>query len=201
MNCIARGLMGCRDCVAIRFTVLQERAGKVGSVSQYTSVYRNTPQCIVTVEQRQGWTVLQYSAQPSHDTARRLAGSTRWGALGVRGARRHGAGARRQALGRGRWGASWRAGACWQADARQASGTGKRARGRAGVQGRASCAATRHPYAVTRPGGSATIRPDPSTTRLHARGLGAAWALVGLAGWVSWAKLVHCAPGSVLTQF
>ena len=23
----------------------------------------------------------------------------------------------------------------------------------------------------------------------------------GRAGWVSWAKLVHCAPGSVLTQF
>ena len=39
MNCIARGFMGCRDCVAIQFTVLQERAGKVGSVSQYTSVY------------------------------------------------------------------------------------------------------------------------------------------------------------------
>ena len=32
-------------------------------------------------------------------------------------------------------------------------------------------------------------------------GLGVAWALEGCAGWVNWAKLVHCAPGSVLTRF
>ena len=32
-------------------------------------------------------------------------------------------------------------------------------------------------------------------------GLGVAWALGGCAGWVNWAKLVHCAPGSVLTRF
>ena len=37
--CIARGLMGCRDYIAIQFAVLQEKAGKVGIVSQYTSVY------------------------------------------------------------------------------------------------------------------------------------------------------------------
>ena len=35
MVCIARGLMGCRDCVAIQFTVLQEKAGKKKIVSQY----------------------------------------------------------------------------------------------------------------------------------------------------------------------
>ena len=28
MVCIARGLMGCRNCVAIHFTVLQEKVGK-----------------------------------------------------------------------------------------------------------------------------------------------------------------------------
>ena len=28
-----------------------------------------------------------------------------------------------------------------------------------------------------------------------------AWAKDGRAGWVNWAKLVHCAPGSVLTRF
>ena len=28
MVCIARGLMGCRNCVAIQFTVLQEKVGK-----------------------------------------------------------------------------------------------------------------------------------------------------------------------------
>ena len=39
MVCIARGLMGYRDCIAIQFTVLQGKAGKVGIVSQYTSVY------------------------------------------------------------------------------------------------------------------------------------------------------------------
>ena len=57
------------------------------------------------------------------------------------------------------------------------------ANGRAGLQGRASCAATRQPCATTRPGGSATTRPDPPTTRLHTRGhalprcgLGAGWA-------------------------
>ena len=31
--------MGCRDCIAIQFTVLQEKVGKVGIVLQYTSVY------------------------------------------------------------------------------------------------------------------------------------------------------------------
>ena len=49
-------------CIAIQFTVLQEKAGKAG-------LYRNTLRCIAIVEQGQGWTVLQYSGQPSHDTA------------------------------------------------------------------------------------------------------------------------------------
>ena len=31
--------MGCRDCIAIQFTVLQKKVGKVGIVSQYTLVY------------------------------------------------------------------------------------------------------------------------------------------------------------------
>ena len=42
-------------------------------------LYRNTLRCIATVEQRQGWTVLRYNAQPSHNIARRRA-------AGVRGA-------------------------------------------------------------------------------------------------------------------
>ena len=51
------------------------------------SLYCNTIFCIATVEQGQGWTVLQYSGQPSHDTA--WAGRTgrrRGAGLGVRGA-------------------------------------------------------------------------------------------------------------------
>ena len=45
------------ECIAIEATGLGWE-----SVLQYKN-------CIATVEQGQGWTVLQYSGQPSHDTA------------------------------------------------------------------------------------------------------------------------------------
>ena len=96
--------------------VLQGKLEIEGFVLQYKN-------CIATVEQGQGWTVLQYSAQPSHNivtvaaTQARLQG--RWGAeqaqawaqAGVQGvghlaqARRRGAEARRTAgrAGAGVW--------------------------------------------------------------------------------------------------
>ena len=109
------------NCIAMQFTVLQEKAGKAG-------LYCNTLRCIATVGQRQGWTILRYSAQPSHDTARRRAG----GALGA-GAGRAGRWAgRRWARRRGARGESG-----WARRARAGSGTawalGVQAGARAGV--------------------------------------------------------------------
>ena len=64
-------------CIAIGSSVLQETwLGRL-------ELYRNTLRCIATVEQRQGWTVLRYSAKPSHDTTKRRAA----GARGMREAR------------------------------------------------------------------------------------------------------------------
>ena len=59
------------QCIAIHCTVLWLEG------LQEARLYRNTTWSIVTWEQRQGWTVLRYSAQPSHDTARRRAGAGR----------------------------------------------------------------------------------------------------------------------------
>ena len=61
--------------------VLQDGCSWLRTVLQYSllyyrrrlgrlELYRNTLRCIATMEKRQGWTVLRYSAQPSHDTAR-----------------------------------------------------------------------------------------------------------------------------------
>ena len=108
-------------------------------------LYRNTLRCIAIVEQRQGWTVLRYSAQPSHDTARRRTGSRRWGALSAQGAQvgpgqalgaQGEPGARRLALGAGRAGAGRAGGA--QAHGAHGAGGSRRAGGTAGAwQGRA----------------------------------------------------------------
>ena len=60
--------------------VLQDGCSWLRTVLQYSllycrrrlgrlELYRNTLRCIATVEQRQGWTVLRYSAQLSHETA------------------------------------------------------------------------------------------------------------------------------------
>ena len=62
--------------------IAEKEAWRVGFELQYTGVYCNRgswvrleiciaiqKKCIATVEQGQGWTVLQYSGQPSHDTA------------------------------------------------------------------------------------------------------------------------------------
>ena len=91
-------------------------------------MYRNTLRCIATVGQRQGWIVLRYSAQPSHDTAKRRAG----GALGA-GAGRAGRWAgRRWARRRGARGASgWARKAC--AGSGTAWARGVQAGARAGV--------------------------------------------------------------------
>ena len=73
--------------------VLQDGCSWLRTVLQYSllycrrrlgrlELYRNTLRCIATVEERQGWTVLRYSAQPSHDTARRRAAGARLGAGG-----------------------------------------------------------------------------------------------------------------------
>ena len=82
-------------------------------------------------------------------------------------------------------------------------------RGAHGARGRSAGKrmAIRPCWPATRPRGQlrhghdycdkAPVRP----VRVAMSGLGAAWAQDGRAGWVSWAKLVHCAPGSVLTQF
>ena len=88
------------NCIAIQFIVLQEKAscrevycrivlqekGYRRVVSQYTGLYCD-------MRARQGWTVLRYSAQLSHDTTM----EARWGAWGSR--------AHRQAGGQGARGA------------------------------------------------------------------------------------------------
>ena len=62
--------------------IAEKEAWRVGFELQYTGVYCSRgswvrlgiciairkKNCIATVEQGQGWTVLQYSGQPSHDT-------------------------------------------------------------------------------------------------------------------------------------
>ena len=64
---------------------------------EFVLQYQKKKNCIATVEQGQGWTVLQYSGQPSHDTAgagqqaraqKRVGrvGRRRGARLGVRGA-------------------------------------------------------------------------------------------------------------------
>ena len=79
-------------------------------------------------------------------------------------------------------------------------------RGVGGRSGRRSGAraAIRPCWPTTQPRGQLRHGHDccdtaPMRTAMH--GLGAAWAQDGRAGWVSWAKLVYCAPGSVLTLF
>ena len=110
--------------------------------------------CIATVEQGQGWTVLQYSGQPSHDTSGARQQARAQGALGARHGRWRAARARsrrRQARRRGRWGAvqgvgraGLEAGGARQRAKRSARGargaTGSRHAGRhgVGVQGRAA---------------------------------------------------------------
>ena len=107
------------------------------SVLQYTALYCN-------LGARQGWTVLRYSAQPSHDTATvaatRHAGAGRWAcwALGMLGARRAGAGLSGRARGAGGWARRARVGSgSHSMGARSASGrsSGRRRCRRLGVAG------------------------------------------------------------------
>ena len=96
--------------------------------------------------------------------------------------------------GKGRWGVA-------RAGALQANGRAGRDRG-AGAR-----AATLPCRPATRPRGQLRHSHDCCDTtpvravRATMHDLGAAWAQDGRAGWVNWAKLVHCAPGSVLTRF
>ena len=88
----------------------------------------------------------------------------------------------------GRWARSWTRGASGrQADAGHARGAGRAAAGvvERGARG-SRCWGAR---AATQPRGQ--LR----------HGHGCCDTTLGRAGWVSWVKLVHCAPGSVLTQF
>ena len=121
-------------------TVLQYDEGLV------SNMYRNTKKLYCEKRVGQGWTVLQYSGQPSHDTAGAgCTGRRRGDGLGVRGVRALGAQAGRWARRRGAGragGALRRAGkqsaralAC--STARGATGRCKRARaGGTGVQAR-----------------------------------------------------------------
>ena len=115
-------------------------------------MYRNTKKLYCEKRAGQGWTVLQYSGQPSHDTAgARRAGRRRGVGLGVRGvlalgaqagrwaqaARRRGAEARRTA---GCAGASVRHGARGRRQAqagalKQHGSAGRRARQAGSAQG------------------------------------------------------------------
>ena len=100
LDCIA----GCKAKLYCKTRLYCNRRGlEAGSsVLQYTALYCN-------LGARQGWTVLRYSAQPSHDTAiveaTRHAGAGRWACWvrrqGARGARwerqaRHGRAERRR---------------------------------------------------------------------------------------------------------
>ena len=142
-------------------------------------------------------------------------------ALGVHGelgwARRQARGSRRGAQVGRRWGAQ--AGTRAESRALGAQAVGSR-RGRHGRVGAGRATGTHGRWARGRCAGArAAIRQcwlatwqrgqlrhghgccDTAPVRAAMRGLGVAWALDGCAGWVNWAKLVHCAPGSVLTQF
>ena len=126
-------------------------------------------------DKRQGWVVSQYNpAKPARRPALCL---------------RHGTGVGRRRTG---------AGACaGRADGRGARGRG---RGRAAAGAASRRAGARELRCDTAGGlGHDTVRPAHDTAA-RARPC-TAWAQVGRAGWVSWAKLVHCAPDSVLTQF
>ena len=99
--------------------------------------------------------------------------------------------------GAGRWASERRA--LGRGTGRRAVGGRTRgARGGRGMSGRraGTRAATQPCWPATRP----RLLRNGASER-SARGLGMAWALGGCAGWVNWAKLVHCAPGSVLTWF
>ena len=74
--------------------------------------------------------------------------------------------------------------------------------GARGMSGRRAGAreATRQCWPATRLRGCCDTAPVRAV-RAAMHGLGVAWALGGCADWVNWAKLVHCAPGSVLTRF
>ena len=144
-------------CITIQSSVLWQKGWHKGRL------YRNTVHCIVT--RQETWAVLYCNIATAAATRHAGAG------LGVQ------AGVWRARLGAGReWGE--RTGAAWALGGTGAGvqGAGARGRdaaggasGRAGLQGRASCAATRQPCAATRPEGSATTRSNPPTTRLHAR--------------------------------
>ena len=103
-NCIAIQCSGLRTVLQYSLLYCRRRLGRL-------ELYRNTLRCIATVEQSQGWTVLRYSAQPSHDMATearrhragRAAGEwhgSRREVLGRAGRRAHGA-RRMQARGGG----------------------------------------------------------------------------------------------------
>ena len=127
-----------------------------------------------------GGTVLQYSLKGSRFVLQyKLYCEPGWACVTIQ----HGLGswsAQAWALGRtGRWARSRR----WaRAGAGRAGGHAGRATGAAGAQARGR-----------RYGHGCCDTAPVRTVRAAMRGLGA--------GWVSWAKLVHCAPGSVLTQF
>ena len=115
--------------------------------------------------------------------------------------------------GLGSWARGW---ACWthrqalgarlgaQAEHWGAQATGATgARARAGVRASAGARARADAQAAGAQGAQAAVCAA-GATGVGARGAGrgrACGCRLGVLGWVSWAKLVHSAPGSVLTQF
>ena len=109
-------------------------------IEEFVLQYKN---CIATVEQGQGWTVLQYSGQPSHDTAGRAGsrlGVGRWACWrwvrrqGARGVRAGRAGRARQAGMRGTRGRGAQvSGTAWASGALAGARACDRASRRAGV--------------------------------------------------------------------
>ena len=151
--CIVR--LYCKEGLKERKIVLQyshciaeKEAWRVGFQLQYTGVYCNRgswvrlglciakqkkKNCIATVEQGQGWTVLQYSGQPSHDTAGAGQQARSQGRVGRVG-RRRGAGLGVAGVAHGRRGARQAGrvagGARSRQGARQAWRSAGKARGR-----------------------------------------------------------------------
>ena len=170
--------------------IIAERLAVGRIVSQYSSLY---------CDRGKAWTVLQYSHR-AHDTAKLGARQGAECAAGCAGraGRRWGAGA---ANARARAGVRAQAGARAQADSQARRGTrsagGRRAQaGRRQRSGQAQQAQEGRRHG--RRCGRAARRGLAGS---GARGVGVP-VRVGWACWlVSYAKLVHCSPGLVLTQF
>ena len=128
-NFVQKILMGyCPDCIVrnekncmAKTRLYCNRRGLEArsSVLQYTALY-------CSLGARQGWTVLQYSAQPSHNTVT-VAATRRWARQQARAQGR--VGARR----RGRWAGRWASGRAAGAGRAWAGGRALQAAGRAGT--------------------------------------------------------------------